>query len=214
MTKPRRPRLSKEAELTANEWAYLCDAPCADETRKWEWWALGADCASFREDRPSVIELWEQYAEDVLAEWIGEWPGTRPSLWWCYSAPRAMEPSDRWFGKTPQPEPRRRLGGIGTPCHECLAHGLHLNHGIPAYWIPQSQVDYYNGRKTAVNVRVMPESYKEGDFPYPAIDPEDPPAYESEATYLDRHGLFLPGERERLTEEDFEPEAVMPAEGE
>jgi hypothetical protein len=32
---------------------------------------------------------------------------------------------------------------------------------------------------------------------------------ESEATYLERHGLLLPGERRRLTAEDFEPELVV-----
>lgn len=37
-----------------------------------------------------------------------------------------------------------------------------------------------------------------------AIDDRDPPRYESEAAYLDRHGLFLPGERKRLKKADWE----------
>ena len=41
-----------------------------------------------------------------------------------------------------------------------------------------------------------------------AIDPDDPPRYESEASYLQRLDLLLPGELERLTEADFEPELI------
>jgi hypothetical protein len=41
-----------------------------------------------------------------------------------------------------------------------------------------------------------------------AIDPDNPPIYESQASYLERHGLFLPGERRRLKPADFEPERV------
>jgi hypothetical protein len=44
---------------------------------------------------------------------------------------------------------------------------------------------------------------------YEGVNPADPAMAESEATYLERHGLFLPGERRRLTEEDFEPEPAL-----
>jgi hypothetical protein len=30
------------------------------------------------------------------------------------------------------------------------------------------------------------------------FNPSDPPVYEAQASYLDRHGLFLRGERRRL----------------
>ena len=42
-----------------------------------------------------------------------------------------------------------------------------------------------------------------------AIDPLDPPKFESEAAFLRRHRLLLPSERARLTEADFEPELVI-----
>ena len=48
--------------------------------------------------------------------------------------------------------------------------------------------------------------YKEGDFLYEALDPNDPPVYESEATYLKRHGLLIGGEEERA---DFTPETIQ-----
>jgi hypothetical protein len=43
-----------------------------------------------------------------------------------------------------------------------------------------------------------------------AIDPADPPTFESQATYLRRHGLLTPEERARLTAGAFKPETVEP----
>jgi hypothetical protein len=206
MSRPRRPRIARGSELTANEWNFLTDQKCADETRGWEWWALTADCTSFREDRLSVADLWAEYSPDVMVEWIEANPGTRPSLWWRYSAPRAA-PTDvptRWFDDTPPPVPRLRLGGIGVGCHECLAHGLVYSFGIPGHWLNQELADFYNGRSKGGRVTHA----KEGDFPWPAVDPEDPPVFESQAAYLLRHGLLHPGERERLTDLDFALEAI------
>jgi len=37
---------------------------------------------------------------------------------------------------------------------------------------------------------------------------DDPPCFESTASYLKRHGLFLPDEERELSDEDFEPELV------
>jgi hypothetical protein len=42
----------------------------------------------------------------------------------------------------------------------------------------------------------------------PAVDPANPPTFESEATYLGRHELLLPGERRRLSEDDFAPQRL------
>jgi hypothetical protein len=43
-----------------------------------------------------------------------------------------------------------------------------------------------------------------------AIDPNDPPVFESEATYLDRHGLLSAEEKKHLAKhpELLEPEVV------
>ena len=70
------------------------------------------------------------------------------------------------------PEPRLRLGGIGTPQHEALNVVPVFSFGISA------MVD---------------------------VDENDPPTFEAQATYLERHGLLLPGERKRLKKADFEP---------
>jgi hypothetical protein len=39
-------------------------------------------------------------------------------------------------------------------------------------------------------------------------DSADPPLFEAEAAYLERHGLLLPGERKQLSAADFKPGAV------
>ena len=36
------------------------------------------------------------------------------------------------------------------------------------------------------------------------IDPASPPIFESETSYLDRHGLLLPTEKRRLSDADFD----------
>ena len=119
------------------------------------------------------LDLWREFEDEVVAEHISEWPGTRPERWWEFSAP----------------EPRRRVGGVGTPSHERLAHVLDLHYGVPASWVTCDEV----------------KSYKLG---VPPLNPADPPMYESEATYLARLNLLLPGERGQLNDEDFSPESV------
>jgi hypothetical protein len=42
------------------------------------------------------------------------------------------------------------------------------------------------------------------------IDWSDPPMFESEAAYLDRHGLLSAAERRRLRPADFEPVRLVP----
>lgn len=109
-------------------------------------------------------QLWRQVADIVLEQWIRASPGTRPLAWWKYDAPRWTEAELPPHYRERLPEPRRRLGGTGTPWHEEHPAALpKLSRGIPDAWA--------------------------------AIDPDDPPTYESEAAYLDRHGLLGPAER-------------------
>jgi hypothetical protein len=126
-------------------------------------------------------DLWAEHSERVVAEHVAEFPGTRPYRWWQYDAPRiavGTYPDCHYDGKLM--EPRNRLGGVGTPCHESLACVPSFSYGLPNGWVSEPDV-------------------------------EDPPTFESQAAYLERHGLFLEGERKRLRKQDFEPEAVVSA---
>ena len=145
---------------------------------------------------PNLRIAWSHARDAILIAWIGTRPGTRPRYWWgCGDAP----------------ELRRRLGGTGTPCHEVLNYEPSYSFGIPDQWVGQWAADYFNGRARDVHGNPM-GAYKEGDFSGLAIDPADPPQYESQATYLQRLDLLLPGELARLGPIDFRPEVVEAAE--
>ena len=120
-------------------------------------------------------ELWLEYGEDIVAEHVAEFPGTRPALFWRYDAK----------------EPCQRLGGVGTPDFESLCITPTFSFGLPTSFIDASDVEYYGPSFKGV-----------------AIDPDDPPKYESQATYLDRHALFLPGEKKRLKKADWEADEI------
>ena len=61
--------------------------------------------------------------------------------------------------------------------------------GVPA-WIEQPAI--------------MPEYALGIPASWAWIDPRDPPAYESQAAYLRRHGLLAPSESRRLRAADFD----------
>jgi hypothetical protein len=146
----------------------------------------------------TLREAWAVARETVLAEWITARPGTRPSLWWLWDAPPwpPDEIPPRWQGAKFSERlkaPRERLGGIGTPAHECLNYVPTFDYGIPVEWLDQQTVDRYNGRLGEAP-SMWTRDWVEGYFPYDALDPDDPPRYESQATYLHRHDCLTPDE--------------------
>ena len=88
-------------------------------------------------------------------------------------------------------EPRQRLGGTGTPSYEVLAYSRRFERGLPAGWISKRDEDIYNLKGVAIN-------------------PEDPPYFESEATFLDRHGLLTESEKRYLAKHSklLKPERI------
>ncbi len=179
MKRPHRRPRQHRAEIPADLINYLKDEPGIP--RDFYFW----------EER-DIRAAWDEVQESILADWIDRYPGRRPRFWWKFEAP----------------EPRQRLGGTGTPCHEVLAHAPYYPFGVPVFWVSQWDADFYNGRRCDVNGNRIGTKYKEGDFAGVPIDPQDPPLYESEAEYLRRLGLLLPGERKRLSPDDFAPEFV------
>jgi hypothetical protein len=92
-----------------------------------------------------------------------------------------------------------------------LAYAPAFRYGLPAIWISQRDVKYYSG--TAVDIHGAPigDRYP-SNFKGVAIDPNDPPTFESQAVYLKRHGLFIAGEERRLRKADWEAEAISKTE--
>jgi hypothetical protein len=162
--------------------------------------------AAFVVTEDEIREAWERHGEFILAAWVRKHPGTRPSYWWEFNAPR--QPVGRfpgWYYDGKLPEPRRRLGGVGTPKHEVLAYVPRYEFGVPASWTNRWEVKLYGGRVRGNDGKPL---FKKGDFKGVVPDGADPPVFESQANYLKRHNLLLPGEAPRLTPRDFEPEVL------
>jgi hypothetical protein len=124
-------------------------------------------------------QIWLGAKEFVIPEWIKRHPGSRPPYWWHFDAPR--EPKGRWPGCffDGRSAERKRVGGTGfTQWDNGGAIVPHFERGVPSYWVTES------------------------------IDSDDPPIFESEATYLKRHGLMTASELRRLRTKDFEPEIL------
>ena len=90
-------------------------------------------------------------------------------------------------------EIRRRVGGVGDLWHDIEDYEpLECHYGIPWNWITIWEINYY------------------GDLRKTAVDPKDPPVFESETAYLLRHELLTPAERAYLKKhpELLEPERI------
>lgn len=193
----------KRGGLLPEERAILRGEPCPEGGDPFHQFLFGG------EER----ELWQQGGSDVVAEWITERPGTRPRAWWRFEAPRwADDPYDRFTFRGTLPEPRRRLGGKGTPVFDCLNYAPGFEFGIPSQFITASDLECFGGLENRTHHGVPVEAY----------DPKDPPAFESQAKYLWDRDLLEPEERklvERLgllvevelaeqDEENYEPNST------
>jgi hypothetical protein len=137
---------------------------------------------------------WLDCQDKIMSDWTVKNPCSRPWAFWRNA------------------EPRKRIGGIGTPSSEVLAIAPSFEYGIPGHWVKPFDVSYYNGRAVDIHGQKI-GSFSEGDFSGRAIDPADPPRFESQAVYLDRHGLLTATERAYLKRhpELMAPEAVTTA---
>lgn len=87
------------------------------------------------------------------------------------------------------PEPRRRIGGTGKSTHESMNFAPGFSFGLPTSWTKLIDVELKLAKKNDL------------------IDPDDPPTFESQASYLQRHNLLAPEEIKWL---DKHPEALQP----
>lgn len=120
--------------------------------------------------------------EQIREEFIARWAEQRPGT----------RPTAWW--RFDASEPRRRVGGTGQAAFEVLADVEAYEMGIPISWVEPWHVDLYGPH-----------------FAGKPIDPSDPPAFEAQSTYIRRLGLLLPGELDRLSPADFEPEFIEAA---
>jgi hypothetical protein len=121
-------RLKAKEQLTDLQWDHLCGRPLPE--RNFEALVLEYDHDGITE------RLWRLHGEAVIAEHVEDHPGTRPPLWWDYEAPRQpVGAMPGWWCDGKLPEPRKRVGGTGTPAYECRAVMPSFSHGIPNVWV-------------------------------------------------------------------------------
>lgn len=148
---------------------------------------------------PVLQAWWADLRETLIDSWVATWPGTRPFAWWLFDAPRWTEHAGH---KRPEAEPRRRTGGTGSE------FGSNYHRGLPTSFIDAKLADYYNGRAVDMHGKPIGQEFASHPTGAVAIDPNDPPRFESEAAYLERHGLLTAAERQQLTDDDFADEAI------
>jgi hypothetical protein len=184
MTKPRPRRDRDEIEIDPVSWRFLNDATTPGDEAEHGWLLLTLE---FNDLEYAIVQpptgkrtsdLWAQYGPEIISWWAKEQPGTRPQTWWKFSAP----------------EPRRRVGGVGSTKSEICGDPEYIAaYGLPnpANFVLPEDLAWLPWREHAGS----------------AVDYDDPPKFESQAAYLSRLELLQPGENKRLTVSDFEPQA-------
>jgi hypothetical protein len=107
-------------------------------------------------------KAWRDVREEILEWWRQEKPGRRPPIWWQFESP----------------EPRERVGGRS----DVFVAGK-LICGMETDWTTVEHIEMYNGRLRHVDGHYVTELAVPGGFHKVAVDPTDPPRYESEASF-------------------------------
>jgi hypothetical protein len=125
-------------------------------------------------------------------ERTADWRAAKDELLADFTAERPGHRPFFWW-KADAPGPRLRVGGRGdlVPAFD---HPDNLKYGI--FRRSAFVSDHLLAAVAPVGAGLTP------------FDPEDPPRFESEASYLDRHGLLSVAERKALPADAFEPEKV------
>jgi hypothetical protein len=126
-------------------------------------------------------KLWKERKEEILPAWIRKYPGTRPHAWWNLDGKNVKQ--------------RARVGGVGRPVYDYLSYLPKFKFGIPVEFVTKERAEMWMSPNLPQRLRTEME----------AVDPKDPPTFESEAAFLDRHELLTPAEKKKLSEKDFEP---------
>src|ERR1041385_4597190 len=186
-----RRRRVHEAPISRVQWALLNDEPPPEDLDSYDEhideWCFWDDTVAKNWSRRPAAELWQEYGAPILERLIAENPGLRPTCWWRVDAPRA-QPGDDICATGFHPgfaQPRRRLGGVGMPKFEVLAHVPRFWHGVPSDWLTKSEAELSRGLRAEILppglVTGPPWPRPDPNFPGIGLDPSDPPIFESEA---------------------------------
>jgi hypothetical protein len=139
-------------------------APPIDETL-WRYLHDEAVDLEFAEFTMDLPALWKAHGEQIMGQWVVDHAGTRPSCWWRFEAPR--------------------LRDIPTKYRDCF---------YTADMIEPRRLLRGAGRPAHEVLNVVP-SYSLGiPVDWHGFDSANPPAFETQYAYLERHGLLARGE--------------------
>jgi hypothetical protein len=182
MPRPTR-RIRGQYEELSNTAIYIAtDGFWGDPNAIDTWDEFELSFPTVQRERP--LEAWVAIRAAFLPDWIRERPGSRPLWWWEFDAPRM---------------PETDLEARGWLDTFFAAHLVE-----PRLRLGGTGVPVYEHAKGCVPVFEygLPKYWH-------SIDPADPPQFESQAAYLDRHNLLTPSEKRLLTAKDFQPETVQ-----
>lgn len=150
-----------------------------------------------------LVKMPEFDAYYISAEWLYhaaqepdpvqvEWSRVRNSVLrtWIAEHP-GTRPYAWWCFDAPGV--RERVGGTGTPKHEVLKYAPVYDFGIPKYWITQQDITLR----------------RKAGFKGKPLDKNNPPLYESQAAFLQRHGLLSEEEMEILPADAYDLEVIV-----
>ena len=129
---PEKHRVSKsrrtDGDITDLQWDFLHDQIATDDPRRtaqehrWALYELTTNRKVGQISARPCAELWARHGPQILAWWITEHPGTRPSCWW-----RFLEDADGMAASVPpllqQPKRLARLGVLTAAEREALTIG-------------------------------------------------------------------------------------------
>jgi hypothetical protein len=176
---PRKRRIAKtrtKLDVSPLLWVWLNDGECDSEV---EFDVLLLECShanAFSRGEDKLLTLWRTVRDELLEACTAQRPGTRPSLWWELDAPR-------------QP-----AGGA----HKGWWYDGQLQE-------PRKRLGGKGETPWDMGLAVVPWFRCGVPAYWETFDVNDPPVFESQATYLDRNGLLTAAEKRRLLKADFDP---------
>ncbi len=185
MTKARPRRDRNEPEIDEQSWRFLCDAVTNEDRAEWLHMTLEFNLGAIGS---VVAPPTGKITSELWAQF-----GPDVLAWWIKENP-GTRPWCWW--QFSAPEPRRRVGGVGVTNREACGGSVYVSdYGLPD---PEGWM---------MKKPFLPQS----ESGLPVFDRNDPPRFESQASYLKRLAIFEPGEEKRLKPGAFEPVQIVPS---
>lgn len=164
-----------EKRIRASAHSQSKDSYCQTGPAQHDW---GFTSAAGIEDIAGLKAYWQHNRERLLADWIRAKPGTRPWAWWKLDMPAGTRREIRVGARLchPHDDPQRKLHVCRSNSETMWRRAYSLTWGLPDCFIPPFDSDCI------------------ADFHKNFLRDRTSEIFEEEWSYLQRHGLLLPGD--------------------